>query len=387
MPQLTPGSNCSDPVLAYAPDGSRVFYAYMDIKGNDWDIVVNYSDDDGATWLPVPVVALNSPGGPTFRYDKPWIAAPLDASNYVYVTATRFDNAAPGGCYITFTRSTNKGASYELPQTLESAVPCQAPTVVQGSRPSGGKQGSVLVAWYNSGTDGWLTGSFSIRTRHSSAFGAASSFAPAATAATDTFEAHFWLDPFACYHRWWGSMFPDVEIDNNGSANILYTHDPTPAFDTEAGDVRYVTSSSSPYTGWSAPVTVNDDGPGRANGYAALDTQTQGTGQSAVLQAMWEDHRLSPKAGAVPQCAGDTQNLSYDQFYSRKPTGEGWKPNLRVTEESSLSDFIFIGDYVDLTADNGSLFGIWTDRRDKLSIVDFEDDVFGSRMGAMGGTP
>jgi hypothetical protein len=32
MQQLTDISFCSDPVLAYAPDGKRVYYAYMDIK-------------------------------------------------------------------------------------------------------------------------------------------------------------------------------------------------------------------------------------------------------------------------------------------------------------------------------------------------------------------
>ena len=57
MPQLTGTSFCSDPVLAYSPDGSRVYYAYMDIKSSaeetpttitftdDWDIVVSFSDD------------------------------------------------------------------------------------------------------------------------------------------------------------------------------------------------------------------------------------------------------------------------------------------------------------------------------------------------------
>jgi hypothetical protein len=32
VPQLTPASNCSDPVIAYAPDGNRVYYAHMDVK-------------------------------------------------------------------------------------------------------------------------------------------------------------------------------------------------------------------------------------------------------------------------------------------------------------------------------------------------------------------
>src|SRR5262249_33465817 len=32
MPQLTATSFCSDPVLAYAPNGNRVYFAYLDIK-------------------------------------------------------------------------------------------------------------------------------------------------------------------------------------------------------------------------------------------------------------------------------------------------------------------------------------------------------------------
>ena len=89
MPQL-PNGRCSDPVLAFSPDGSRVYYAYMDIKQyfnwlqyfSDLDIVVDYSDDGGQTWVG-PIVALD--GAPTtydfttgiytpgFQYDKNWI--------------------------------------------------------------------------------------------------------------------------------------------------------------------------------------------------------------------------------------------------------------------------------------------------------------------------
>jgi|GEM_PF-3684557 len=60
MPHLDPLSFASDPVLAFAPDGKRVYYAYMDIKGivdfgnftftEDLDIVVSFSDDGGVTW-------------------------------------------------------------------------------------------------------------------------------------------------------------------------------------------------------------------------------------------------------------------------------------------------------------------------------------------------
>ena len=399
MPQLTPASMCSDPVLAYAPDGSRVYYGYLDIKlpptflSVEVDVLVSHSDDDGQTWSP-PVIALKSVGG-VFFFDKLWIATPLDESNSVYVTATRFDLVVPGACHIVFTRSTDSGASYAAPTTLDTASVCNAfapgsTVLVQGSRPSGGKHGTVLVGWYHSHTDGVRTGLFRIRTRYSPDFGA--TFEPAVDAVIDSFEANFFKGPGpfvppppkvgGCYERWWGAMFPDVEIDASGSAHIAYTHDPVAGQMTaEEGDIRYITAASAPYTVWSPPITVNDDGTATAQGYVAIDTQTQQTGQSANVHATWMDSRLSSSLAKPPQCTADpaAENLFYDIFYSTKPPGEGWRENVRVTAQSSISDFNFLGDYIDLSTDNGSLFAVWTDRRDKLSFMDPEDDVWGSR--------
>ena len=409
MPLLTDISYCSDPVLAYAPDGKRVYYAYMDIKSmveytdttitqtDDWDIVVSYSDDNGQSWTG-PFVALD--GDPTsitfdietgelldfdpgFLYDKPWISAPLDTAqaDWAYVTSTRFDSFidAPSECHITFTRSGNKGASWDVPTLLdESSGGCGGPVVVQGSRPSGGKGGNVLVAWYHSGWDGWLTGSFEIRTRLSTNKGG--SWEDIVTAATDSFELPFWLGPENFYHRWWGGMFPDVEIDGGGAAHIAYTHDPAknpePGFsDTpEDGDIRYATSSGKPYDSWSAPITVNDDGLERAQGWATLETQTKNKLTTVFL--IWEDHRLSPE---LPIEFPNSPNLYYDIFAAKKGFGNsGWFPNTCVSDASSIVDYVFIGDYFDLAANDKFFFGIWTDRRDKTSIFDFEDDVYGS---------
>ena len=409
MPHLTPLSACSDPVLAYAPDGSRVYYSYMDIKQIfedppgappptltiDFDIVISYSDDDGGTWTG-PIVALdglptivtfNPTGPPTvvpgFEFDKNWHGTHIDASesNWVHVTATRFDESPPFACHIAFTRSSDQGQTWSAPILLDSSVGgcgVGANPVVQGSRPTGGVGGEVLVAWFNSGTDGWLTGGFQIRTRRSGNFGAA--FDPAVAAASDSFELPFFLGPFVFYHRWWGGMWPDVEIDPGGNAHIVYTHDPAanpfPGFsDTaEDGDVRYVTSPGAPYGAgsWSAPETVNDDGLVRAQGYAAMETDGGG---SSHVHVIWEDHRLSPE---VPAVFPNSSNLFYDIFYSRKtPGNSGWRPNSRVTEASSINDFIFIGDYNDLAISN-KVFAIFTDRRHRTSIFEFEDNVFGS---------
>jgi hypothetical protein len=373
-PQLTSTSQASDPVLAYTPDGSRVYLAYMDIKpSGDWDIIVSRSDDDGATWS-APVIALDGNPAPTgFQYDKPWIAAD---NTHVYVTATQFEFAGP--IHIALASSSDKGVTFPnstAPVILETSRPGLG-EVLEGSRPTVGPHGEMLVAWYSSGTDGWLNGSFEIHTARSANFGA--SFDPPVVAATDSYELPYWLGPNAFYHRWWGGMFPDVEIDAKGDAHIVYTHDPVDPVanprTAEDGDIRYITSSGPSFTSWSSPVTVNDDASGKAQGYPALETQHGG----GTLHVIWEDHRLS-----------STDNLYYDIFYSRKVPGNGvgWSTNFRVSDTSSISDLVFIGDYNDLTANDRLLFGVWTDRRDKISIFDLEDDVYGSRIIAGGAAP
>ncbi len=379
MPGLIASSQFSDPVLAYAPDGSRVYYAYMDIKPislGGWDIVVSYSDDDGQTWTG-PFIALD--GLPAFVYDKPWVGTHLDQSqsNWVYVTATQFTNIGTSD-YIAFARSGDKGATWSSSQTLLDAAPYTTPMVVQGSRPTGGVGGDVLVAWYNSTMDGWLSGGFEIRTAYSADNGA--TFSAPVVAAADNFECPYWLGPGSFYHRFWGSMFPDVEIDPSGGAHIVYTHDPVAGSATaEEGDIRYVGSAGPPYGSWSAPVTVNDDGMARAQGYAALKV-----GNGGQLHAIWEDHRLSPE---VPISFPNSPNLYYDIFYSRNTPGKGsgWFKNFRVSESSSINDFVFIGDYNDLAVNNTTVFAIWTDRRHQTSIFPDEDNVFGSRIIAGGG--
>jgi len=407
MPLLTDISFCSDPVLAYAPDGSRVYYAYMDIKStveetattvtfnDDWDIVVSYSDDNGASWTG-PTVALD--GDPTsitfdietgelldfepgFQYDKPWISTPLDSAqkNWAYISVTRFDSLGDFDCHITFASSGDNGATWSAPTLLDnSSGGCGNPVVVQGSRPAGGKANNVLVAWYHSGGDGWLNGGFEIRTRLSSNNGA--SWGNIVTAATDSYELPFWLGPTVFYHRWWGGMFPDVEIDGGGAAHIAYTHDPAanpePGFsDTpEDGDIRYISSTSQPYNSWSAPYTVNDDGLERAQGWATLETWTKNKVTTVYL--IWEDHRLSPE---LPIAFPESPNLYYDIFSAKKvPGSAGWLPNTRISDVTSIVDFVFIGDYFDLAANDQLVFGVWTDRRDKTDIFDFEDDVVGS---------
>jgi hypothetical protein len=52
-----------------------------------------------------------------------------------------------------------------------------------------------------------------------------------------------------------------------------------------------------------------------------------------------------------------------------------------VTDVSSTQDGVSTGDRTGLAANpSGLIFAVWTDRRDKTSTGDGEDDVYGSRI-------
>jgi len=410
---------CSDPVVRYSPDGSKVYAAYMAIFcdpnncGNTTyaHIVVSRSTNNGQSWSP-PVIAIA--GGPNRFPDKPWLDVHRfypggTTNNRVYVTATVFTST---GCQIEFTSSTNGATSFATPQVVSTSPGC----MVQGSRPIGGPAvsssvGYVLVCWYNSEDDGWRVGKFDIRCRTSSDYG--SNWGAEVAAVDDMYsELTYWLGPDCAYHRWWGGMFPSMMIGPDGVAHIVFTADLTrphpfddgsgcpewdangdgspddidsdgtagePGADVEAGDIFYVRSPGPPYTTWSRPHMVSDDYGGFAQGYPTVNVRVV-NGVPIVFVA-WMDHRVSSWTGYP--------NILYSIFASWTYPGRWgwWEPNVQIDSVESMSDWDFIGDYIDSsTANTGTPFVhvIWTDRSDKKSIpgdiVDFEDDVWTTRV-------
>jgi len=403
MPLLSEISQCSNPVVAYAPDGSRVYYVYMDMKstfeyvGEDWrntfdgDILVSTSNDNGSTWT-APVVALDGEESSFlydteageyidvqegYEFDRPWISTPQDAAekNWVYITATRLDHKvdSPTACFhINFVSSDDGGSTWAEPVSLDQSTgSCDDfyGMLVHGARPAGGMGGNVLAAWYHSGSDGMGVGEFEIRTRYSNDHG--STWNDIVTVVTDSHEIPLWwiVGPFV---RQSGAMFPDVEIDGKGGAHIAYVHDPyrpvEGADEAENGDIRYTTSTGTPYEDWSAPVTVNDDEMMRTQGWPALETQM--IKKKVYVYLMWADFRLSPDG---------TPAVFYDIFAARKRAGSSkWSANWRVSDASSYVEWGYFGDYFDLTANKDLVYGVWIDRRDVTDPYEMEDDVFGS---------
>jgi len=96
--------------------------------------------------------------------------------------------------------------------------------VVQGSRPVSGVGPGVLVAWYNSGIDGWLTGNFEIHTAYSPNNG--TTFHRVVVAVRDEYELSHWLGPNGSFHQWWTGMLPSIAIDGNNKLHVAYTSPP-----------------------------------------------------------------------------------------------------------------------------------------------------------------
>ncbi len=392
---------CSDPVVRWAPDGSTVYAAYMSIRADfsTADIVVSKSLDKGATWKP-PVVAISGSPGVIFP-DKPWLDVHTafngpNVNKMVYVTSTRFTSV---GNDIAFARSVNGASSFEPKKILASSSGPFAP-VLQGSRPIGGKptsgtMGNVLVCWYNSGTDGFINGSFSIKCKSSTDYG--QNFGTGITAMdTSTFgnfEIPYWLGPFSQFHRWWGGMFPSITISSDGVARMVFTAAPVDNNANpgtgENGDIYYIESVAPPYDIWTGPFPMNTDaliltgppGDNRSQGYPTITVKQTSSGPITVVA--WEDHRNSPTA-PIPgiECGFGGPgvdpgiNCIYDTFYT-KDLGS---TNVKLDTIRSVSDYLFIGDYIDSSASkvqaDARAHVIWTDRRTKTSEFDYEDNTY-----------
>jgi len=408
---------CADPVLAYSRDGQRLYAAYGDIRdersetsdlpgGGFWyrregdsDIVVSVSRNHGRTWSkPVPALDGDTWGVTVTcfpddqgnlacetsdvvagsNYGRASLSAPSCFRKLVFVTGTRIaqlDAEGPPSA-IDFARSVDGGRRWSPATAIDFTVEEVSRGIVQGSKVVSGPWGRPLVAWYHPSDDGFRVGRFEIRTRYSPDHGR--TWAPIVTAVIDEDEANFWLGPLGYYKQWWTTMFPDVALDRGGRAHITYTHDPEPGDLTpEEGDIRYLTSPGAPFDEWTAPVTVNDDGPGRAQGFPSLLVRDRG--RRSIVDIFWEDTRLTPD---LPTAFPSSPNLYYDVFHAWRVPGHGaaWSPNRRVSDESSIQDELVAGGRTGLAGSDDLVFGVWADRRHAESVTDRNSDIYGSRV-------
>jgi hypothetical protein len=385
-PLLNPTDTCAYPVARYSPDGNFVYFSYLSIRGDssgsDVLVVVGYGDDP-TNFVGPPSVVFTASGD--FN-DAPWLAVHTfdsadglsDGSGYVYAVTTRYN--ASGTCGVYFNHSTDYGASWVGvwgSGSLDYSLDCDHDMPI-GGRVAAGVGAQVLVCYFDSASDGFsattappaLSNRFHIYCRSSSDRGT-TFLAPFPVAQNIPYELNDYLGPNELYHRWFPAMFPSITIDHKGTAHLVFTTDPTASkVDAEAGNVQYTKSTASgslpPYNTWTARVSLT--AAAKAQGYPTIVAQRSLLTTHSYVYVAYYDHYRSP---------GATPNLLYDVRYLKSINGGAtFAAPVTVTSVPSLSDPLYIGDYFDSVATMRRYHLVWTDRADKTSVSDNEDDIF-----------
>ncbi len=362
----------SDPAVAASPSGA-FYVAYLSVGPRTvngarlWqssDIMLAVSRDGGETWEAFKVMGpeyldfqeLANQGIYVFGVllDKEYIAVGADpetGEDLVVITYSEFLDGydTNKGERVQTVRimavvSRDGGETWQGPfQVSEKLNLLSDPIrVVQGSNPAIAPDGTIYVAFYYSGEDGWLEGGAEILVYRSRDYG-------------QTWEGPFvaaelpgefpYRHPQARF-RFWSSMFPSMDVAPDGTIYIVYAADPDgPGGDP--GDVFLVYSTDGGET-WSEPIRVNDDEPGNLQFFPWLDVDSDG-----LVHIIWGDTRNDP------------QGIAFDVYYARYTPWEGLSFNVRVSDYTNnpLFGFNFQGDYFNVAAEGGRIYAAWTDNR------------------------
>lgn len=377
FPPMPNGGSCSDPVVRFSPDGFFVYYFYMDVYdpggGEVADIIMQRASGFApATAAGAPVNVLSS-GGLHFL-DKEWgdvhtFADPNTPGSeaVLYTSATKF--YSNGDCAIVFNVSYDYGATWTYvntnPLVMVGSVGCT--DVVQGSRPIGTFNGFMTVCWYWSQFDGYLAGGYSIECAANDHYsnGVWSPFYYPVF--NRKYELANWLGPNESFYRWRGGMFPALAVDEYGALYVTSTHDPTTSdLDTEAGNVilnrRYLDYAV--VANWNAPMTIGSGT--TAQGYATVAAHFDPMTNKAMIIVAYHDHT----AGNTGYYIVYRKLTRAANSYSMSAGGK-----IRISDRWSVSDYLFIGDYIDSGMTSRRYHVVWTDRADAYSKMDFDDDV------------
>ena len=378
----------SDPALG-VDRGGIFYYSFLSLAsastGMSDDLVVATSAD-GVHWtnhVAVQRKTFTSPSTITSEfYDKDYLAVGPNKSNLsldsIYVTYTDFTEFCPlpSSCKVNSTimqvHSTNSGITWSSPAAVSPVATSPASSmtgrVIQGSMPAVGSNGNIYVAYFDTGTNGFLNASANVMVTRSIDSGA--SFSPPIVAAPIPQQLTFASQGSSCCFRWWSSMFPSMDVAPDGTVYIAYGARQA-KYSTDPADL-YLVASVDGGTTWSQPTMINDNSSQNGHFFAWLKASSDN-----VVHVIWGDQRLDPVG------------LGYDIFYATATNhGTTISPNIRVTDVGTdpLFTIGFIGDYFNLAVSGNQTYPVWTDGRRALrplgrEILRGETDIFTARLG------
>lgn len=395
LPLLGIGDSCSDPVVRYAPDGSYVYYIYMDIasSGTTSKIVLVRGDPNDPTVLVSgPTVVLDD-GGTDFM-DKPWgDVATYAMSNggsgqeaALYVTSTKF--YGNGDCGIVMNVSLDYGATWYYsttnPLLLEPyGYPKTGCTLtVQGARAIGGPNNFMIVCFWDDNF-AFQSGNFYFDCIADDGNGTGTG--PAGWSAwfspglARNYEMPYWLpggSSVGDMQRWWTSMFPVLAVDPEGMVYLAFGQDPTVSkVDIEAGNV-YTTKRWLDYNitlSWPAPAAIGSGS--TAQGFPTLAAGYDPLTKKYTVYLAYGDYTAKNGGYYTVYRKGVRPPKPLSGLTLTVP-GTTFGAKIRASDVWSLSDATgFIGDYIDSALTSRRYHLVWTDRADAMNLYNGDDDI------------
>jgi hypothetical protein len=388
----------SDPGLAVNRTGT-FFYSFLSI-GNSFfngtntgqdDVVVATSKDGGNWTNHLAVHRRTFPGNSSIvneLYDKDYIAVgPLKSNlsvDAIYVTYTDFvdyrSTCISFPCFnysnetatIMQVHSTDGGLTWSKPVAVSPTVTDSiSPNhVVQGSNPAVAPNGDLYIAYFDTGKFGFLNSTASIAIAKSTDGGV--TFSKPVNATHIPQQLTYYSQGGYYYgFRWWSSMFPSMDIAQDGTIYISYSARQSKN-SLDPADVYLVASTDGGST-WSQPVRVNDSTSNNGAFFSWLKVSTDG-----VVHIIWGDRRNDPGM------------IGYDVYYAvATDQGATIGPNIRVTDVGTdpLYTIGFVGDYFNIAVSGNQVYPVWTDGRRAIRplgqlILQGETDIYMARLGS-----
>jgi hypothetical protein len=338
LPTSPFGGDLGDPSLASDQVSGRVYLAT--ISGNDGQINVFHSDDDGNTFSNA-VGAAPGRGGD----DKEWITVDNGSGagqGNVYLVMRDF----AGGNGIFLFRSTDQGATFGP----SGGVSIVTGGTVQGAWVTVGPDHAVYAFWYETGA---------IKMRRSTDQGA--TFGPTVTVTTlrtNGVNGDLGLAATGTGNNGFRSnAFPQATVNPvNGSIYVTFDDKGTGAGDK--ADVYFTQSNDNGAT-WSAPVKINDGPIGRDAWQPTIAVTPNG----ADVGIFWYDRRNDPannridRYGVVGAVTGGAVTFGDNM----QITDQSFPPVVNV-DPGIVSTYM--GDYDQVVATPSGFDLTWGDNRD-----------------------
>jgi hypothetical protein len=341
------GTNSGDPTTAIGRDG-RYFINYIN---NGMGQSISYSDDGGATWASTLVA---NGGGNTLDKNHMWIdncnSSPYEGN--IYIAYTPFGGTNDQEVELRY--SSNNGINWS--NGLHISGGCNAGYMCHGVNLQTGPGGEVYAAFAI--YDTWPS--------DETAIGFARSLDGGAT--WESFRAISNIKGIRSSGTGKNmrvNAFPVMACDvsnspNRGNIYIIWPNHGVPGVNSGNDVDVYMIRSEDNGDNWSAPVRVNQDPAGMGKKHyqcwITCDPQT------GTLSTIFYDDRNVSSSQCEVYCANSSDaGSTWEDF---KVSDVAFTP----TPITGLASSYF-GDYINITANGGKVYPIWTDNRTATALT------------------